>query len=142
MNAFNDQITLLRLESERLSEYLQKLPVEAWQRQSACDRWNVADVVAHLNFGAQFYEECISRGLRGDTSPPEGLPPPGEADPAVMGEVIAQGAISAGRLWETKCCRRSIRRATSSIDSSRVFARRTGTSLATIRSVFYLSPCS
>lgn len=93
MDAIKDQVLLIRLESEQLSGYLGTLPEEAWRKESACDRWTVADVVAHICFGAQFYERCISRGLQGDTGPPNGFPPPGQGGPGIMGEMITQGAI-------------------------------------------------
>lgn len=93
MDGIEEQVKQVRLESERLSEYLQSLPNEAWQQQSACERWNVADVVAHLIGGAQMCREHISRGLQGDIIPPEGFPPAGEADPEVLGNLNAHRAI-------------------------------------------------
>ena len=69
-----DRVTLLQKESTRLTHYLHALPQEAWSRPSACAQWQVQDVVAHLVGGAELYAGSISRGLRGDTSPPEGRP--------------------------------------------------------------------
>lgn len=94
MNTVADKVALAQLESERLYEYLENLPGEAWGYQSACQRWTVADVVTHMGQGAQFYGQFISLGLRGDTAPPEGFLQPGEADSGVLGEALAQMAIS------------------------------------------------
>ena len=94
MDTAETRVKQVQHESERLKEYLSALPPDAWSRQSACERWQVGDVVAHLASGAEFYDGSITRGLRGETAPPEGFPPPGAADPDVVGEVIAQSAIS------------------------------------------------
>ena len=93
MDGIEEQVKLVRLESERLSGYLQNLPKESWQQQSACERWTVADVVAHLIGGSQMYREHISRGLQDDIIPPEGFPAAGEADPEVLGNLNAHKAV-------------------------------------------------
>ena len=93
MDAIEERVGQVRLESDRLGQYLRNLPNSAWQQQSACEQWTVADVVAHLIGGAQMYTAHISRGLKGDTIPPEGFPPPGESDPEVMGNLNAQRAV-------------------------------------------------
>ena len=43
-----ERVKIAIAESERLKEYLSFLPPEAWNKPSACDRWKVRDVVAHL----------------------------------------------------------------------------------------------
>ena len=93
MDGTEKRVEQVRLESERLSEYLQNLPREAWQQQSARERWTVADVVAHLIGGAQMYREHISRGLQDDLVPPEGFPPAGKTDPGVLGNLNAHRTI-------------------------------------------------
>ena len=93
MDDLAERVELVLQESLRLSEYLQNLPPGAWQQQSACDRWTVADVVAHLIGGAQMYREHISRGLKDDIVPPEGFPPAGTADPGVLGNLNAHRTI-------------------------------------------------
>jgi uncharacterized protein (TIGR03083 family) len=45
------------------------LPAEAWERPSACDRWTVADVVAHLTGLSRIYPPRIMRALQDDASP-------------------------------------------------------------------------
>lgn len=93
MDGIEERVQQVRLESERLTAYLQNLPKEAWQQQSACERWTVADVVAHLIGGAQMYREHVSRGLQDDIIPPEGFPPAGDTDPEVLGNLNAHRAI-------------------------------------------------
>lgn len=82
-----------RLESERLDEYLQTLPAEALEQQSACEQWTVGDVVAQLIGGAQMCAEHITRGVQGNIAPPDGFPPAGEGDPEVMGQLNAHRTI-------------------------------------------------
>ncbi len=93
MDPIEDRVSQVRLESERLSQYLENLPNQAWEQQSACERWTVADVVTHLIGGAQMYTEHMSRGLNGDIIPPEGFPAAGESDPEVMGNLNAHRTI-------------------------------------------------
>jgi len=42
------RLKALQSEIERLTHYLTALPPDAWNHPSACARWQVADVVAHL----------------------------------------------------------------------------------------------
>jgi uncharacterized protein (TIGR03083 family) len=94
MASVADRVTLLQRESTRLTHYLHALPREAWSRPSACAQWQVQDVVAHLVGVAEFYAGSIARGLRGDTSPPEGRPPAGTRNAASAAEEIAQRTIT------------------------------------------------
>jgi len=89
-----DRVTLLQKESTRLTHYLHALPQEAWSRPSACAQWQVQDVVAHLVGGAELYAGSISRGLQGDTSPPEGRPPAGTRNAASAAEDGGQRMIA------------------------------------------------
>ena len=70
------RVDLVRRESEQLKQYLEALPPEAWIQPSACDRWQVSDVVAHLIGGAELYAGMISRGLQGESSAAGGNAPP------------------------------------------------------------------
>ena len=83
----------MRLESQRLSEYLDNLPPGAWETQSACERWSVGDVVAHLVSGAEFYAEQVSRGMQGEHEPLPGYPVPGEMDPQDLGNLNANRTV-------------------------------------------------
>ncbi len=76
MSTHAECVKVLQTEFERLKQYLAALPQDAWTKPSACALWEVRDVVAHLIFAANYYTDCITRGLRGDTSTPEGRPEP------------------------------------------------------------------
>jgi uncharacterized protein (TIGR03083 family) len=95
MTAPGERITLLHTETERIKRYLHALPPEAWDRQSACDQWQVRDVVAHLAGGAEFYASNITRGLQGDTEPAAGRPPAGSGKAAMVSDAVARRAIAA-----------------------------------------------
>ena len=87
-----ERIEVSKAESARLGQRLRGLSAEDLNQPSACDRWAVGDVVAHLVFVVQFQKNMIARGLQGEDSAPEGARRPGAAD--VPTEVrIAQGAI-------------------------------------------------
>lgn len=74
---------LARFEAERLVAYLEGLTDEGWTHSTACDLWQVGDVVAHLVWIGEFYVKFVSRALAGDITPPgspkdelyAGLPP-------------------------------------------------------------------
>ena len=92
-----DEPTLVRViqsESQRLSQHLHTLPSDVWQKPSACDRWEVRDVVAHLDFVAEFYTDVISRGVRGDVSPPKEFPGIDLPDRSTFDEYIAEEALA------------------------------------------------
>ena len=76
MSTQAELVTVIQTESERLQQYLAALPQDAWTTPSACARWEVRDVVAHLITVPNNYTSHITRALRGDTSPPEGRPDP------------------------------------------------------------------
>ena len=65
---------LARLEAERLADYLGSLSEADWNHSTACDLWQVGDVVAHLVWIGEFYVKFVSRALAGDVSPPPGSP--------------------------------------------------------------------
>jgi uncharacterized protein (TIGR03083 family) len=86
------RIELCQAAAEQLTQYLQTLSVEAWCHPSACEAWEVRDVVGHLTAGAESYAEALSRGLQGDHSARlDDLPPPGAPNRAA---VIAQRSIA------------------------------------------------
>jgi uncharacterized protein (TIGR03083 family) len=82
METPESRIQLTQAASAQLRQYLHILPLEAWSRPSACQHWEVRDVVGHLILAAELYLGAISRGLQGDTSPPAGFPPAGTANAA------------------------------------------------------------
>ena len=81
-------------ESERLEEYLSSLPPEAWNKPSACDLWEVRDVVAHLAWVAESYIERINQSLQEESSTPEGQTAPGPVSASSFAEGNAQRAIT------------------------------------------------
>jgi uncharacterized protein (TIGR03083 family) len=95
MLSFDERLRILREESARLEGYLGALPPEAWTKPTACARWQVQDVVAHLVGVAEFYAGNIARGLKGETSPPAGRAPAGESTGASSAESIAERSIAA-----------------------------------------------
>ena len=46
---------LARFEAERLASYLGTLSAEGWNYSTACDLWQVGDVVGHLVWIGEFY---------------------------------------------------------------------------------------
>ena len=94
MTSSPDRVRLLRSETQRFHEYLSTLPDEAWSQQSACERWQVDDVVAHLTGAVDMYAGNMSRGVQGDASPPEGAGPTGTGDLAARLEANTQRTIT------------------------------------------------
>ena len=94
MGSHEDRVKLLRSDSERFWQYLQNLSDEAWIGQSACSRWQVRDVVVHLMGNAEGYAGSVSRGLNGDSSPPEGRGPAGASSAASSADGLAQRVLS------------------------------------------------
>jgi len=94
MEAPENLVKVIQTEAERLTESLQTLSPEAWSTPSACDLWEVGDVAAHLVFVAEFYADVISRGVRGDVSPPERFPGIDLADRSSFDAYIGQTALA------------------------------------------------
>jgi len=67
-------IKLMEQESTRLVDYLKTLHADAWNKQSACGLWTVADVVGHMVYVMEMVMGGVSRGIKGDITPPEGWP--------------------------------------------------------------------
>ncbi|MYC29605.1 MAG: maleylpyruvate isomerase family mycothiol-dependent enzyme [Chloroflexi bacterium] len=65
---------LARFEAERLAAYLGTLSAEDWNHSTACDLWQVGDLVGHLVWIGEFYVKFVSRSLAGDVSAPPGSP--------------------------------------------------------------------
>ena len=94
MTSPQDRIQLVKLESDRLKKYLGALPADAWNKPSACEAWQVRDVVAHMTMGGEMFSGNVARGLANDPSPSEGMPPAGSADMAARMAANAERAIS------------------------------------------------
>jgi uncharacterized protein (TIGR03083 family) len=98
MEALASHVALIQAEAERLAQYVSTLPPDAWCQPSACQGWEVRDVVAHLVEVAQEYRHILARGVQGETGPPPEVAPPG----AISDASIAQSAIACReRLGET-----------------------------------------
>ena len=94
MDSPQERVKIAAVESERLKEYLISLPSEAWNRPSACDRWDVRDVVSHMAGVAEAYIERIHESLQWDSSTPHGKLAPGPVSAASFADGSAQRAIS------------------------------------------------
>ena len=88
------RVEVLKTETDRFRRYLSDLPDEAWGVQSACERWQVSDVIAHLASAVDNYSGNMARGLNGDSAPPDGAAPPGPSGVAARLEANAQRAIA------------------------------------------------
>ena len=94
MDTPENLVQLIGSESERLTQYLHTLSPEAWHHPSACEQWEVCDVVGHLTWLAEFFVDTVSRGVHGDTSVPAGRPPGDIPAGASFHTYIAQRAIA------------------------------------------------
>ena len=88
------RVELVKSESRRIVQYLGVLSAEDLARPSACDAWEVRDVVAHLIGGVDLFAANISRGVQGDPTPPEGFPPASVSSLMARLETGAQRVIS------------------------------------------------
>lgn len=89
----SDQIQLTLRESARLKDYINVLPSSRWEHPTACELWNVRDLVAHLILGARYQMTMIARGLEGDCSPPEGFPEAGSVNAETFSLVVHQNTL-------------------------------------------------
>jgi len=94
MASQKQRIEMVKSESWRIQQYLSVLSTEDLARPSACDAWDVGDVVAHLTGGVDLFASNISRGVQGDPSPPDGFPPASVDSLVTRLEAGAQRAIS------------------------------------------------
>src|SRR6266849_5702030 len=69
------RVGLIRDLSSRLGHFLAGLSREEWTRPSACELWEVREVVAHLTGGAERQIQSMVRGRKGDAAPPPGFAP-------------------------------------------------------------------
>ena len=93
MDSPTSRLNVLQAEVERLTHYLTTLPPDAWHRPSACERWQVADVVAHLTAGGHFVARSMARGLQGEVGPPAGSPALSAHNEDTHRERMAQSAL-------------------------------------------------
>jgi len=93
MGSVLDKVQLVREESARIGVYLKSLSAEDWETQSACDAWEVQDVVAHVIGAVERFGPNIVRGVGGDGAAPEGMPEAGVGDMAARLRNNAQVAV-------------------------------------------------
>ena len=89
-----DRARVVLAEGKRLERFLASLSPEDWQRQSACDQWRVADVVAHLT--VMQLAERIERARRDIDGPPADEMATGSVDEDGFRRMIAETAIELG----------------------------------------------
>jgi uncharacterized protein (TIGR03083 family) len=94
MDASADLVPVFYAEAERLAQYLDTLPSDAWTQSSACEGWTVRDVVGHLTFIAEFYADVIARGVQGDTALLPDRPPGDGPELAVFHAYLAERTIA------------------------------------------------
>ena len=82
MNADEARREEIARAAQRLESFLQTLGPDDMARQSACEGWTVADVVAHLVERGGPIPDQVERGLAGDLSPTPGMfaDPPASED--------------------------------------------------------------
>lgn len=95
MHTFADRITRVAVESAALTRYLSTLPLAAWEHPSACARWDIGDVVAHLVDSGTFYRDSIVRGLQGECTPFANRPPAGSVNGASVAALTATRVLAA-----------------------------------------------
>jgi len=88
MSVFAHRVQLALTESTRQQAYVQALPPAALDHPTACSRWVVRDLLAHLVMATGFQTSMMRRGLQGDSSPPEGLPLVGALQAPVVTELV------------------------------------------------------
>ena len=101
MATAEERAVLVSSESARLLEYFKSLSPADWATQSACDAWTNADVVAHLIGAVDNFSGNIERGVKGDSSPPEGMGPPQETDMSANSARMAANATRAVSIRES-----------------------------------------
>jgi uncharacterized protein (TIGR03083 family) len=84
----DQRVNLVMRESAQLKSFVNSLPPHAWDVPTACELWNVRDLIAHLVFSMNYQMGMISRGLNGDYSTPAGFAPPGEATAESAGPLV------------------------------------------------------
>ncbi len=92
MSPEGELVKVVEQESTALVDYLKALSPDGWNKQSACDLWTVADVVGHLVYVMEMVTGGVSRGMKGDLTPPEGWPAIG-GDEAARQKFLANGGI-------------------------------------------------
>ena len=75
MSNIESQIELVKTLASSVSAKAGSLTPEQMALPSACDEWQVQDVVSHLVGGAERQLDSMRRGKAGDSGPPQGFMP-------------------------------------------------------------------
>ena len=94
METLEDRVRIAASESARLKKYLGSLPAEAWNKPSACDRWSVRDVVAHLSEVGDAYVQRIHESMQIDLTKWDDQAAPGPILATSHANGNAQQAVS------------------------------------------------
>jgi hypothetical protein len=90
MSSFASRVQLALTESARQRTYVNTLPPEAFDHPTACSRWVVSDLLAHMVMATGFQTSMMRRGFQGDASPPEGLPSAGALRAPAVTETMSK----------------------------------------------------
>ena len=75
MTLIAEKIALVGDISAQIYNYLSHKSIKDWDVQTACDLWQVGDVVAHLLGGAERHMSSLARAKLGEFSPPRDFMP-------------------------------------------------------------------
>ena len=103
MTSIESQIDLVKTLASGISSRARSLTPEQLALPSACDEWQVQDVVAHLIGGADRQIDNMTRGRGGDSGPPQAVAQGGSAAASALGaqrdmhwrESLGDGLLSA-----------------------------------------------
>ena len=73
MTEIADRVAVAKQLAANIREYLGKLTPKQMELPSACDQWQVQDVVSHLVGGAERQAGSMERGRAGNHEPPDGF---------------------------------------------------------------------
>ena len=94
MSTPEERVNITISESDRLKEYLTSLPADSMNQPSACDRWKVQDVVAHMAWVAEAYINRIHESLDDGSPIGSGREAPGPVSSIDFRDSNAQNGIS------------------------------------------------
>ena len=97
------RVNIAEEESGRLKEYLGSLAEEDWSKPTACHRWTVSDMVAHLAWVAEVYINRINQSLHGEAVPADGSPLRDQSQPRLSRIPMPRPRFPGGTPWKVEC---------------------------------------
>jgi len=94
MNSYKQDLAVTLGEAHAFKQYINALPPDAWEQQSACDRWTVGDVIVHMLNVNNAFITFISRGLQGIQTPPKGAAAPGTLSASSAAEIWHRSVLT------------------------------------------------